>query len=270
MASGSARRGELGRSLERGNSRLERPVELLQPLRRLLVGRRERDDADAQTLVEPEVRVVEAEEADLRMQGSLQAAFHADDVVALPHRGELRRGPMEAIDERSPRWIVDALGHGGSILGDHATDRLVPIHDHLVPPRVGEREPEAVAVLERHRLEVVEEARVDAVERQQVEAGVEDGGRIRLELLDEQPRGRAEGVALVRDGRDRRESREREEVSVLMRVELQRSRDCVEHLWRRVDVASLLEPRVPRHADTGELSDLLAPESGRAAPSRRR
>src|SRR5262249_61831173 len=80
---------------------------------------------------------------------------------------------------------------------------------------------------------------------------------------------RAEVEALVHDRRRRsREAGEREEMRVLVVVELQRPRDRVEHLGGRVDVPSLLEPRVPRHPDTRELRDLLAPEPGRSAPAR--
>ena len=59
------------------------------------------------------------------------------------------------------------------------------------------------------------------------------------------------------------------EVRALLRVEKQRPRDRVEHLHGRVDVAALLEPRVPGDADPGELCHLFAAETGRAAPPRR-
>ena len=53
-------------------------------------------------------------------------------------------------------------------------------------------------------------------------------------------------------------------------VEEQRARNRIEHLRRRVDVAALLEPRVPRHAHAGELRHelrhLLAAKTGCAPP----
>src|SRR5437764_839536 len=75
----------------RSGERLERSVELFEPLRRLVVGRREGDDAGPGTLVEPEVRVVESQQAGGGMQRALGVALHADDVVTFPDGGELRR-----------------------------------------------------------------------------------------------------------------------------------------------------------------------------------
>ena len=63
---------------------------------------------------------------------------------------------------------------------------------------------------------------------------------------------------------------EPEQVVALVRVEQQRPRDRVEHLRGGVDVAALLEPGVPGHADPGERGDLLAAQAGRAAPRGRR
>ena len=56
---------------------------------------------------------------------------------------------------------------------------------------------------------------------------------------------------------------------MLVRIELQRSRDRIEHLRRGVDVASLLEPCVPGDPKTRELSDLL-PAKPRSAPAPQR
>ena len=63
-------------------------------------------------------------------------------------------------------------------------------------------------------------------------------------------------------------SREREQRPALGGVEPQRAGERVEHLRRRVDVAPLLEPRVPGHADPRQRGELLAPQAGRpAAPA---
>jgi hypothetical protein len=51
-------------------------------------------------------------------------------------------------------------------------------------------------------------------------------------------------------------------------VELQGPRDRVQDLRGRVDVAALLEPRVPGDADACELRDLLAPQA-RGTPTPR-
>ena len=54
----------------------------------------------------------------------------------------------------------------------------------------------------------------------------------------------------------------------LVVVEQERACDRVEHLRRRVDLAALLEPRVPRDSDARDLRDLLAPEARCAPPPR--
>jgi hypothetical protein len=55
-------------------------------------------------------------------------------------------------------------------------------------------------------------------------------------------------------------------VIALVRVEQQCPGHRVQHLRRGVDVASLLEPRVPGDADAGQRGDLLAAQARRAAP----
>jgi hypothetical protein len=155
---------------------------------------------------------------------------------------------VQAGNEHLPRRIVEVLGHCGAVLGDQPTDGVVPVDDRRLPLRVREHQPEDVAVLERDRLDVVEEARVDAVVGEQVEPGVDHHRRQWLELIDQRLDGRAERLALVGD-RGRREAGEREQVGVLVDVELQSSCDRVQDLSGGVDVAPLLEPRVPGDAD---------------------
>lgn len=56
-----------------------------------------------------------------------------------------------------------------------------------------------------------------------------------------------------------------EEVGALADVELEHAGEGIEDLGRRLDVSSLLEPRVPGEADPGELGDLLAAQARCAA-----
>jgi hypothetical protein len=53
----------------------------------------------------------------------------------------------------------------------------------------------------------------------------------------------------------------------LTRAEFEHAGQGVEYLGGRVDIAALLQPRVPRQADARELCDLLTPQSRRAAPT---
>src|SRR5262249_35851142 len=61
-----------------------------------------------------------------------------------------------------------------------------------------------------------------------------------------------------------------EQVRALVRVEEQRPGDGLEHLRGSVDVAALLEPRVPGDPDPGELRHLLAPQARSTAAPRGR
>src|SRR5262245_8731349 len=111
-----------------------------------------RDDACSEALVEPEVRVVQTHQPEPGVHRALGSSLYTEDVVSFPERGELRGGAVETVDEGLPGGIVDVLGHGGAVLGDHPADRLVPVDDDVPPAVVGERKPQTVAVFDRDRL----------------------------------------------------------------------------------------------------------------------
>jgi len=54
---------------------------------------------------------------------------------------------------------------------------------------------------------------------------------------------------------------------VLGRIEVEHPGQRVEDARRGRDVTALLEPGVPGEPDPGQLRDLLAPQTGRAAPA---
>jgi hypothetical protein len=51
---------------------------------------------------------------------------------------------------------------------------------------------------------------------------------------------------------------EREQILALVGRHAQRARDAFENVGGNLNVAALLEPRVPRDADTGERGNVLA------------
>jgi hypothetical protein len=57
---------------------------------------------------------------------------------------------------------------------------------------------------------------------------------------------------------------QREEIDALVFRQLERTAQTLEHIVRYAHVAALLEPRVPRCADAGDRSDILAPQPARA------
>ena len=216
---------------------------------------------------QPEVRVVQGQHAEsgcLARFVRLSTAWTSWRSQNAPNSGDARsRRATSVFQAGSSRCSAIAARYSATIRPAVSSQSTITRRQR----GIGEAQPEDVPVLDRDLLEVVEEAPVRLVERDQVETGVEDARREGLELVDQRLHGRAELRALVGDGR-RCHAGEREQVRALVPVELQRSRDRVEHLGGRIDVAALLEPRVPRDADTCELCDLLATQA-RGAPSPR-
>ena len=64
--------------------------------------------------------------------------------------------------------------------------------------------------------------------------------------------------------------REIEQMGALGGVKSQRACDPLEKMRRDLDLAALLEPRIPCRADTCELCDFLASQARRSATRRRR
>jgi hypothetical protein len=58
-------------------------------------------------------------------------------------------------------------------------------------------------------------------------------------------------------------------MGALRGVKSQRARDPLEKMSRDLDVATLLKPRVPGHADTSEMCHFLASQAARPATRRR-
>jgi hypothetical protein len=58
--------------------------------------------------------------------------------------------------------------------------------------------------------------------------------------------------------------RQLKQLGSLDRIEPQRPRQSLDYADRRPDIAPLLEPRVPRWADPGEIREVLTAETGRA------
>src|SRR5262245_61686338 len=121
--SGAAERSEASRPAARslGSKRL---VELVESRAGALIGGRERDNACTEALSEPQVRIVERQQAYRRMSRALRLALHSVHVVPIPEGRELWRGPVETRDEYLPGGLVEVLGHRSAVLRDHALDDL--------------------------------------------------------------------------------------------------------------------------------------------------
>ena len=185
--------------------------------------------------------------------------------MLLPELGEQRRFGFEALDQVLPGRLGDVLGHRRPERRDHPRDIRFPVQQTFAPFGVEQALNQGVAVLERDRVDVAHQPGVAAVVREDVAACVADRDRIRLQLVEDQLHGRGDDLAVLvafRRGR----TGEAEKVGVLVLVEAQRARDGLQDLLGRVDVAALLEPRVPGDADSGELRDLLAAQPRRPAP----
>jgi hypothetical protein len=100
---------------------------------------------------------------------------------------------------------------------------------------------------------------------QQVEASIDEVGRlVALRVQDILQRG-ADAVRAGGFDTQRVVTRQRDDVLSLGRGELQCLHDAGECLRGELNILALLKPRVPAHADSSQLRDLLAPESWRSS-----
>jgi hypothetical protein len=98
-----------------------------------------------------------------------------------------------------------------------------------------------------------------------VEPAVGQGGRQRVERVDDLDDLRRDGPSLG-PGQQRRGLSEPVQVLALGPAEPERPGQRVEHLHARVDLAALLQPRVPGDADARQQRQLLTAQPGRAPP----
>jgi hypothetical protein len=154
-------------------------------------------------------------------------------------------------------------GHHGAEHADQPGRVLLPLQPPPGPVRVGEVQHQRVP-FGPGQLPHPEQPVEGPVEGQHVPAGVLHRGRERVELAQQRGQERGDVLVLLLAGRLGHLG-QREQVAPLVRVEQQRVGDGLQHLGRRANRPSLLQPGVPGHPDRGQLGDLLAAQPRRAA-----
>ncbi len=200
----------------------------------------------------------------MRVQEALLAVRGQPHLVPLPLLLELRRGQPQPLDQGLPAGFGDMVGHRAAELGDHGGGGRLVVEQHPLPVRLGEGQPQEVAVLARDRVQVADQVPVGPVVGEHVAAAVRGDRGQRLQLRQDRLKGRGDGGAHA-DRRRVLRLGEREQVAALVGAEQQGARDGVQHLRRDLNVARLLQPGVPGDPDRGELRHLLAAQARCAA-----
>jgi hypothetical protein len=134
--------------------------------------------------------------------------------------------------------------------------------DQQITGVIREDEPQEITLYRWHFSKIFSKAKdIDGrvVPCQQVEASIDEvGGLVTLGVQDILQRG---ADAVRAGGLDTQHvvTRQRDDVLSLRRGELQCLHDAGECLRGELNILALLKPRVPAHADSSQLRDLLAP-----------
>src|SRR5262245_128457 len=213
---------------------------------------------------------VELDEPDLGMDQPLVALPRDLHLVFGPQPGELLALAQQSADQVLDVGITVTAGRGGAQVRDAEPAVLVVVRGRKASPpvRVGEpapgdaRRPAGVDGL------VAEQRLGEVVHRKELLEVRDDEGRAIAQVV-EQPQDGGPDMGGATAAPRWRPTRQPEQVVALVVAEPQRPRQGRQHLVGRSRRAGLLEPYdvVDRHS--GELSDLLAAQSGRtsAAPA---
>ena len=172
-------------------------VQLEQALPGLLIGWRIGRHPGAEALAEPQMGVVQLQQADLRVQVPLGQVFRARDLMPLPQRGELRRRLGQPGDQALPGRLGDVCGHGRAVLSHHPAGSLFPVERGGPAALAGEHPPQRVPLLEGEAGERSHELIEGPVEGEQVVSRVANAGGERLELVEQQLGGRRQRRAIA-------------------------------------------------------------------------
>jgi hypothetical protein len=209
------------------------------------------------------LEVVQAQGAECWVVEHLGAEVTGQDLVLGPQRPEALALALERVDQPSEAGVPDASRVLGAEAGERRARGVVPLR----ATRRGAREqpPQEVRRAVGRGGRDSEQAGRCPVPREDVRPRTEQLGRVWDERVDERAQLGRRLVRLDPVGQRQLDAREVEEMRTFAAVELEHTRNGVEHPGGRLDLAALLQPRVPRESDAGELRDLLAPQPRRAA-----
>ncbi|CUJ71991.1 Uncharacterised protein [Achromobacter xylosoxidans] len=198
------------------------------------------------------------------MRELAQAAFAFDDGVPVPPMREHGTLPVQGIDQRQHRRLVQMRARVGPELSHHAPRALLPVHHQFARRRIEKDVAQQVRLRIPGR-PIVEQLAQRFITGQHVPGPVQHVGR------------RGDGVHALaqRPGRPHRIVARMLRVGTVGQVEqigplgprqLQHPRDARPDRRRYRHLAPLLDPGVPGDADAAQLRHLFAPQPGRAAP----
>ena len=179
-------------------------------------------------------------------------------VLGPPARQEwyMRR---QLLNERGEGRLLQVSRPGEAELGQRSARLTFPVLAHGDEIGRVEEEPEHVTALGRPSVEIAKEHCRGAVPDQDVPARADDEGRHRLQALNESLE-RDEALSCWGWGwRDL--ASQGKQILALDRLKLECIGETVQDDGGDAALAALLQPRVPRFADAGELGDLLAAET---------
>src|SRR5450631_939439 len=161
--------------------------------------------------------------------------------------------------------IIAILAVTGTELRQHALCDSFPIHEATTRLLVGKGEMHDIALFYRHGCEVYKHLTRRPIPGEDVPSSACDIGRIGPHLLKESREKRTH-LFLLRDWiRRRRLPREKKEIGFFSRSQPEGMCETLKHLSGDVDVSSLFQPRIPRHANACKLSNFLSSQSRRFA-----
>jgi hypothetical protein len=134
---------------------------------------------------------------------------------------------------------------------------------------VGEEEPNHIPFVRWYLLEIQEESTCCAIPCEYVPSAPDNKGRHDVRLIEHSLESRANRFALRRGIDSRLATREPKQLDPLDGIKLQHTSQVVQHSARHADRTSLLEPRVPGRAHSGQLCYFLAPQTRGSPPMRR-
>ncbi len=185
----------------------------------------------------------------------------AEHFGVVPELAEDRAVLVELLDQLLEGRIVGRLAVVDAELRQHAPrHRLISGRVALIALVLDQQDPEQVALLGRELLVVAEHLRRELVPADDVPARSHHERR-HAERLDHPQERRAHLGHARRRRRSRPVLHEREQVFALVGRHPQRRADALENVGGHLDLAALLEPGVPGHADAGERRDVLAAQA---------
>lgn len=220
-------------------------------------------------LVDDEGGMVERDRTDAddkEAATSLAAAMHVMPPPEIAKRG---RPLLKRFNQPDHVLVFGCLSEIPPETGQYLRSLVVPLDDPIRQAVVAEQHPQHVSFCRITPIEAEENLR-SRVPADHVPAQVHDVSRTQLQIVDQTTNQRRQRAPSPPVDRWRPVVRQKKEMPPLRLVKLQHPRHIIEKGGRDVDVATLLQPRIPTEADARERCHFFSPQSRRPTPFARR